>query len=77
MKNRFEKALKTYEERFGLEKTQAVQMRLAELKAKVIEENEAVLEWLPAHKRSITMETLLQKTYQTLIEEMEEELNKL
>ena len=37
-------------------------------------ENEAVLEWLPLRKRDVTLETLLQKTYQSLIDGMEGEM---
>jgi len=74
MKEQFLEILKRYEERFSSARALEVQDRLKDLKEKVIEENEGLLEWLPERKRDVTLETLLQKTYQKLIEEMEKEM---
>jgi len=64
-------ALKKYGEKFGSERARAMQKMFDERKQKVMEDNEFVLQWLPVRKRDVTMETLLQKTYDELIVEME------
>jgi len=74
MKEQFLEIIKKYEERFGSARALEVQDRLKNLKEKVVEENEGLLEWLPERKRNVTLETLLQKTYQKLIDEMEKEM---
>jgi hypothetical protein len=74
VKGQFQEVLKRFEAQCGSARALAVQDKLEALKSKVVEENEAVLEWLPLRKRDVTLETLLQKTYQNLIVEMEEEM---
>jgi hypothetical protein len=74
LKEQFLVLIKKYEEQFGAEKTTAVQKKLDAMKEKVMEDNEAVLEWLPLRKRDVTLETLMQKTYQQLIDDMEQEM---
>lgn len=74
VKAQFLEVLKRYEARNGSASALAMQDKLEVLKDKVIEENEAVLEWLPLRKRDVTLETLLQKTYKSLIDEMEREM---
>ena len=74
MRGKFLETIKKYEARFGSIKALAVQDKLEDLKEKVILENEDVLEWLPLIKRDITLETLLQKTYQSLVHQMEVEM---
>ena len=64
-------ALKKYGEKFGSERARAMQKMFDERKQKVMEDNEFVLQWLPVRKRDVTMETLLQKTYDELMVEME------
>ncbi|HEU20509.1 MAG TPA: hypothetical protein ENO00_14225 [Deltaproteobacteria bacterium] len=71
MKEEFMEALKKYGEKFGSERARAMQKMFDERKQKVMEDNEFVLQWLPVRKRDVTMETLLQKTYDELIVEME------
>ena len=74
MKAQFLEVLKRYEGHCGSARALAMQDKLEALKDTVVEENEAVLEWLPLRKRDVTLETLLQKTYQSLIDEMEGEM---
>jgi len=74
MKEQFLEIIKRYEEQFGSARALEVQGRFKDLKEKVVEENEGLLEWLPERKRDVTLETLLQKTYQKLIDEMEEKM---
>ncbi len=72
MKNEFIEALRKYEEKVGSERVRALQEIFEERKQKVMEDNDFVLQWLPVKKRDITLETLLQKTYEELIREMDE-----
>ena len=71
VKEEFMEALKKYGEKFGSERARAMQKMFDERKQKVMEDNEFVLQWLPVRKRDVTMETLLQKTYDELMVEME------
>ena len=72
MKNEFIEAVRKYEEKVGSERVRALQEIFEERKQKVMEDNDFVLQWLPVKKRDITLETLLQKTYEELIREMDE-----
>ena len=72
VKNEFIEALRKYEEKVGSERVRALQEIFEERKQKVMEDNDFVLQWLPVKKRDITLETLLQKTYEELIREMDE-----
>lgn len=72
MKDEFVRALRKYEEKVGSERARAVRKIFEERKQKVMEDNDHVLQWLPVKKQDITLETLLQKTYEELINEMEE-----
>jgi len=74
VKAQFLEVLKRYEGQCGSNRALAMQDKLEVLKDKVIEENEAVLEWLPLRKRDVTLETLLQKTYQSLVNDMERDM---
>lgn len=74
VKAQFLEVLKRYEGQCGSDRALVIQDKLEVLKDKVVEENEAVLEWLPLRKRDVTLETLLQKTYQSLIDEMKGEM---
>jgi len=66
MKDTFEKALKDYEKKYGLEKAAEIQAKFDQLKEKVIADNEHVLQWLPLRKRNETIESLLQGVYKKL-----------
>lgn len=70
VKDEFIEALRKYEEKVGLVRARAMQKMFEERKQKVMEDNEFVLQWLPVRKRDITLDTLLQKTYEELIREM-------
>lgn len=72
MKDEFIEALRKYEEKVGSERARMVQEMFEERKHKIMEDNEFVLQWLPVKKRDITLETLLQKTYEELVKEMED-----
>ncbi|MBP1720700.1 MAG: hypothetical protein H6Q50_212 [Deltaproteobacteria bacterium] len=73
MKDTFEKALKDYEKKYGLEKVAGIQDQFDRLKEKVISDNEHVLEWLPLRKKNETIESLLQGVYKKLTSQMEKE----
>ena len=73
MKDTFEKALKDYEKKYGLEKAAGIQDQFDRLKEKVISDNEHVLEWLPLRKKNETIESLLQGVYKKLTSQMEKE----
>lgn len=71
MKDTFEKALKDYEKKYGLEKAAEIQGQFDQLKEKVIADNEHILEWLPLRKKNETIESLLQGVYKKLMGLME------
>ncbi|MCX5833228.1 MAG: hypothetical protein NTV99_01705 [Deltaproteobacteria bacterium] len=71
MKDAFERALKDYEKKYGLEKAAEIQGQFEELKEKVIADNEHILEWLPLRKKNETIESLLQGVYKKLMGLME------
>ncbi len=71
MKDAFERALKGYEKKYGLEKAAEIQSQFDELKGKVIADNEHFLEWLPLRKKNETIESLLQGVYKKLMGLME------
>lgn len=73
MKETFERALKDYEKKYGLEKAAEIQGQFDQLKEKVIVDNEHVLEWLPLRKKNETIESLLQGVYKKLMSRMEKE----
>ena len=73
MKDTFEKALKDYEKKYGLEKAAEIQAKFDQLKEKVIADNEHVLEWLPLRKKNDTIESLLQGVYKKLMGVMAKE----
>jgi hypothetical protein len=72
MKDEFMKALKKYEEAAGPERARAINDQFEERKRIIMEDNEYLLQWLPERKRNVTMETLLQKTYEGFMKEMED-----
>jgi hypothetical protein len=71
MKDAFERALKDYEKKYGLEKAAEIQAQFDQLKEKVIADNAHVLEWLPLRKKNETIESLLQGVYKKLTGLME------
>ena len=71
MKEDFERALRDYEKKYGLEKAAEIQSRFDQMKEKVIAENEHILEWLPLRKKNETIESLLQGVYKKLMGQME------
>ena len=71
MKDAFERALKVYENNYGLEKAAEIQGQFDQLKEKVIADNEHILEWLPLRKKNETIESLLQGVYKKLMSLME------
>lgn len=73
MKDDFERALKDYERKYGLEKAADIQGRFDRMKEEVIADNDHVLEWLPLRKRNETIESLLQGVYKKLMDLMEGE----
>ena len=73
MKDTFEKALKDYEKKYGLEKAAGIQGLFDRSKEKVIADNEHILEWLPLRKKNETVESLLQGVYKKLMSQMEKE----
>jgi hypothetical protein len=72
MKAEFMEALKRFEQSAGPGQARAINDRLEERKRSIMEDNEYLLQWLPERKRNETMETLLQKTYDELMREMED-----
>lgn len=76
MKVKYLDTLKKYNEKFGTDKVRDIEDKFKTLEEEIISENESVLTWLPPPKRDVTIGTLLQKTYQDLIHEMEEEMGK-
>jgi hypothetical protein len=71
MKDAFERALKDYEKKYGLEKAAELQGQFDQLKEKIIADNDHVLEWLPLRKKNETIESLLQGVYKKLMGLME------
>jgi diadenosine tetraphosphatase ApaH/serine/threonine PP2A family protein phosphatase len=71
MKDDFERALRDYEKKYGLEKAAEIQTQFDQLKEKVIADNEHVLEWLPLRKKNETIESLLQGVYKKLMGRIE------
>ena len=71
MKDAFERALKDYENNYGLDKAAEIQGQFDQLKEKVITDNEHILEWLPLRKKNETIESLLQGVYKKLMSLME------
>ncbi len=71
MKDAFERALKDYEKKYGLEKAAELQGQFDQLKEKIIADNDHVLEWLPLRKKNETTESLLQGVYKKLMGLME------
>lgn len=76
MKATYLDTLKEYNEKFGADRMREIEVKFKALEEEIISENESVLTWLPPPKRDVTIGTLLQKTYQDLIHEMEEEMGK-
>jgi len=74
MKEQFAAVLQQYEKQKGPQKAVEIQRKLEDAEKRVVEDNAALLDWLPERKRSITLETLLQKTYRDLIDDMNEEM---
>jgi hypothetical protein len=72
-KERFIQALMQYQEKFGQEKTSAIQEKFWQLKEQVVTDNSADLDWFPDWKKRQILESLLDKTYLGLIAEMERE----
>ncbi|MBN2256106.1 MAG: hypothetical protein JW736_10390 [Deltaproteobacteria bacterium] len=72
MKDEFMEALKKFEQTAGPERARAINDRFEERKRVIMEDNEYLLQWLPERKRNVTMMTLLQKTYEELMKEMED-----
>jgi hypothetical protein len=71
MKDDFERALRDYEKKYGLEKAAEIQTQFDQLKEKVIADNEHILEWLPLRKKNETIESLLQGVYKKLMGRIE------
>jgi hypothetical protein len=70
-KEKFLEALKIYESKYGSAEALKIQDRLSTLRKQILEDNEAVLEWLPMKKKDQTMESLMEKNYRDLIFQME------
>ncbi|MBE9547693.1 MAG: hypothetical protein IMF10_09420 [Proteobacteria bacterium] len=76
MKAKYLDTLKEYNEKFGAARVREIEDKFRTLEEEIMSENESVLTWLPPRKKDETIGTLLQKTYQDLINEMEEEMGK-
>ena len=72
-RERFIQALIQFQEKFGQEKTAAIQERFWLLKEQIVTDNSADLDWFPSWKKNQILESLLEKTYLGLIAEMERE----
>ncbi len=76
MKERYLEVIRSFEDRFGRDRAADVQRRADEARDRIWQDQEHVLQWLPARKQTETLETLLQSTYAALTAEMEEALSK-
>lgn len=72
-RERFFQTLLKYQETFGQERASAIQQKFWQLKEQVITDNAAEIDWFPSWKKNQILESLLEKTYQGLIAEMERE----
>ncbi len=59
-----------YQEAFGQEKASAIQDRFQRERERIVAENAAELDWFPAWKKNQILDSLLDKTYRDLIDEM-------
>jgi hypothetical protein len=72
-RERFIQALIQYQDQFGQERASAIQEKFWQLKEQIIADNSADLDWFPSWKKNQILESLLDKTYLSLIAEMERE----
>ncbi len=72
-RERFIQTLVKYQEKFGQERASAIQEKFWQLREKVVADNAAEIDWFPSWKKNQILESLLDKTYQSLIAEMESE----
>jgi len=70
-RERFLQTLMHYQEQFGQEKASAIQEKFWKFKEQIVADNSADLDWFPSWKKNQILESLLDKTYLSLIAEME------
>ena len=72
-REKFIQTLIRYQQQFGPERAEGIQQKFSSLREGILAANEGELEWFPTWKRNQIVESLLEKTYQDLIAEMEKE----
>jgi len=72
-REKFIQTLIKYQEKFGPERASAIQEKFWHLREQVVTDNAADIDWFPSWKKNQILESLLEKTYQGLIAEMEHE----
>jgi hypothetical protein len=72
-RERFIQTLMKYQETFGQDKASAIQEKFWQLKEQVVADHSAEIDWFPSWKKNQILESLLEKTYLSLIAEMERE----
>jgi len=72
-RERFIHTLMQYQEKFGQEKTSAIQEKFWQSKEQIVADSASEIDWFPSWKKDQILESLLAKTYLDLIAEMERE----
>jgi hypothetical protein len=72
-REKFIHTLMQYQEKFGQEKTSAIQEKFWQSREQIEADSASEIEWFPSWKKNQILESLLAKTYLDLISEMERE----
>ncbi|OPY92452.1 MAG: hypothetical protein A4E73_01122 [Syntrophaceae bacterium PtaU1.Bin231] len=72
-REKFLHTLVQYQEKFGPEKASAIQERFRQERERVVAESASEIDWFPSWKKNQILESLLEKTYRDLIQEMQRE----
>jgi len=72
-REKFLHTLVQYQEKFGPEKASAIQERFRQERERVVAESASEIDWFPSWKKDQILESLLEKTYRDLIQEMQRE----
>jgi len=72
-REKFIHTLMQYQEKFGQEKTSAIQEKFWQSREQIVADSASEIDWFPSWKKDQILESLLAKTYLDLIAEMERE----
>jgi hypothetical protein len=72
-REKFLHTLMQYQEKFGQEKTSAIQEKFWQSREQIVADSASEIDWFPSWKKDQILESLLAKTYLDLIAEMERE----